>query len=144
MPDEATSAQVCGELLQLSGGVEQLAVAEVRPPGAARAVVHPDGTGLGEPLFDTVPRWVAKVEGVPDRRIGGAEEKLEEALVTWPFDDDADATQPVTEGANPGLEGVEPALDPIRRLDRESEAVGHLRRPRAELLLRREAGTSSR
>ena len=102
------SAQLGGELLQLAGGVDKLAVAEVRPPGAAGAVVHPDGTGLGKPFLDTVPRRVAEVEGVADRWIRGAEQQLEEALVARPLDDDADATQPVAEGANAGLERVEP------------------------------------
>ena len=123
------------EPVQLLGRVEQLPVAQVRPPGQPRAVVHPHRAGLREPLLDAVPARVAQVERVADARVGRAEEQLEEAVVARPLDDDADAAEPVAERAHPLLERGEPPLEAVGRLDREPEAVGDLRRPRAELLL---------
>ena len=110
----------------------------VRPARPPAIVVDAHGARRGEPLLDAVPARIPEVERVADARIGRAEQQLEKAVVPRPLDDDADAAEPVAEAAHPLLERREPPLEAVGCLDREPEAVGHLRRPRAELLLRRQ------
>src|SRR6185437_241452 len=79
-----------------------------------------------------------EVEGEAESRVERAEQQLDQALVARVLERDAHRPEAVAERAHPLAEDVEAAGVVAGQLRRELEAVGRLRGPAVELLLRRQ------
>src|SRR6185437_16265798 len=80
-----------------------------------------------------------EVEGEAEARVERAEQQLDQALVARVLERDAHRSEAFSERAHPLAEDVKAAGVVAGELRRELEALGRLRRPAVELLLRRQA-----
>ena len=120
------------QLPELLLGVGRFAEAEVPKRRVRLPVVHAHRRrDLG-----AVPARVAEVEC--ERQVRRAEQQREQAVVARALDHDPHRPEPVAEPPHALLERPERPQRPRRQLDREAEAVRHLRRPALELLLGRQ------
>jgi hypothetical protein len=115
--------------------VRRLAAPQIPKRRRMLEIVDACRAGRRKTHFDPRPRRMLEVESDPQRGIERSEQQLEHAFVAGVLQRDADRAEPVAERVGTACELVEAAEPVTGELRRELEAVGHLLRPPAELIL---------